>query len=205
MDIGLKIKTARQEKGMTQEELGNILGVQKSAIAKYESGRVVNIKRSTLKKLSDILGIPPFELIFDEKKENSEAGEELTMTFKKETTADRLSQIMKERELRQTDVVNLCAPFCQKYNVRFSKSDLSQYLAGKAEPGQRKLTILGLALNVSETWLMGLDVPMERVAPPTKSEALTEGESALVELFRRVPEDKQKLVLGMIRSALENL
>lgn len=51
---------------MTQEELGEILGVQKSAIAKYESGRVVNIKRSTLKKISDVLGIPPFELIFDE-------------------------------------------------------------------------------------------------------------------------------------------
>ena len=66
MDIGLKIKTARQAKGMTQEELGDILGVQKSAIAKYENGRVVNIKRSTLKKISDVLGIPPFELIFDE-------------------------------------------------------------------------------------------------------------------------------------------
>lgn len=66
MDIGEKIKTARQAKGMTQEELGEILGVQKSAIAKYENGRVVNIKRSTLKKISDVLEIPPFELIFDE-------------------------------------------------------------------------------------------------------------------------------------------
>lgn len=53
-------------KGYTQEELGEILGVQKSAIAKYESGRVVNIKRSTLKKISDVLGIRPSELIFNE-------------------------------------------------------------------------------------------------------------------------------------------
>lgn len=66
MNIGEKIRAARQAKGMTQEELGSVLGVQKSAIAKYESGRVVNIKRSTLKKISDILNIPPFELIFDE-------------------------------------------------------------------------------------------------------------------------------------------
>lgn len=50
MDIGNKIKAARIARGMTQEELGKHLGVQKSAIAKYESGRVVNIKRSTLKK-----------------------------------------------------------------------------------------------------------------------------------------------------------
>lgn len=50
-------------KGMTQEELGKILGVQKSAIAKYESGRVVNIKRTILKKISDVLDIRPIELI----------------------------------------------------------------------------------------------------------------------------------------------
>lgn len=65
MDIGEKIRSARIAKGMTQEELGNHLGVQKSAIAKYENGRVVNIKRSTLKKISDVLGLRPSELIFD--------------------------------------------------------------------------------------------------------------------------------------------
>ena len=66
MEIGEKIKAARIAKNMTQEELGLKLGVQKSAIAKYESGRVVNIKRSTLKKISDVLEIRPSELIFDE-------------------------------------------------------------------------------------------------------------------------------------------
>lgn len=65
MNVGEKIRIARINKGMTQEELGNALGVQKSAIAKYENGRVVNIKRSTLKKISDVLGIAPSELIFD--------------------------------------------------------------------------------------------------------------------------------------------
>jgi transcriptional regulator with XRE-family HTH domain len=66
MKIGQRIKEARIKKKLTQEELGKIIGVQKSAIAKYESGRVVNIKRSTLKKLSDILEIPPFDLVFTE-------------------------------------------------------------------------------------------------------------------------------------------
>lgn len=65
MNIGEKIKNARLARGLTQEELGAILGVQKSAIAKYENGRVVNIKRSTLIKISDALGISPSELIFE--------------------------------------------------------------------------------------------------------------------------------------------
>ena len=66
MDIGQKIKKARLERGLTQQELGAIVGVQKSAIAKYESGRVVNIKRSTLQKIAKALNIRPSELIFNE-------------------------------------------------------------------------------------------------------------------------------------------
>ena len=65
MDIGKKIKEARISKGYTQEELGNLIGVQKSAIAKYENGRVVNIKRSTLQKIAEVLNIRPSELIFE--------------------------------------------------------------------------------------------------------------------------------------------
>lgn len=70
MNVGEKIRAARIAKGMTQEELGRILGVQKSAIAKYEKGRVVNIKRSTLKKISDVLDIRPSELIYEEIQKN---------------------------------------------------------------------------------------------------------------------------------------
>lgn len=66
MEIGQKIKKARLERGLTQQELGDIIGVQKSAIAKYESGRVVNIKRSTLQKIASALNIRPSELIFNE-------------------------------------------------------------------------------------------------------------------------------------------
>lgn len=66
MEIGHKIKKARLERGLTQQELGAIVGVQKSAIAKYESGRVVNIKRSTLQKIAKALNIRPSELVFNE-------------------------------------------------------------------------------------------------------------------------------------------
>ena len=43
-----------------------------------------------------------------------------------------------------------------------NKSDISQYVSGKVEPSQEKLVVLGMALNVTESWLMGFDVPMER-------------------------------------------
>lgn len=65
MEIGQKIKEARIVKGLTQEELGNLVGLQKSAIAKYENGRVVNIKRSTLQKLAKALDLRGSDLIIE--------------------------------------------------------------------------------------------------------------------------------------------
>ena len=65
MDIGKMIRDARIAKGLTQEELGNLVGVQKSAIAKYENGRVVNIKRSTLQGLAKALDLKGSDLIIE--------------------------------------------------------------------------------------------------------------------------------------------
>lgn len=80
------------------------------------------------------------------------------------STAERLRQIMQERGLKQADILRLCEPYCKQLNVKMGRNDLSQYVAGKIEPGQYKLIILGRALNVNETWLMGFDVPRERDA-----------------------------------------
>lgn len=61
-----KIKMLRTQKGMTQEELGKVCGLQRAAINKYEKGTVVNIKRSVLQKLADALGVAPVDLLDDE-------------------------------------------------------------------------------------------------------------------------------------------
>lgn len=71
MELGKLIKKARIEKGLTQQALGEIVGVQKSAIAKYENGRIVNIKRSTLQKIASALNIRTSELMFDESPEET--------------------------------------------------------------------------------------------------------------------------------------
>lgn len=60
---GERIKKLRKEKGLTQQELGEMLGVQKSAIAKYENGRVPNLKKETISKLADIFNVTPNYLL----------------------------------------------------------------------------------------------------------------------------------------------
>ena len=125
--------------------------------------------------------------------------------MKKANTATRLKEIMDERNIKQVDILSAAKPFCEKYGVKLAKNDLSQYVNGKVDPGQEKLTILGLALNVSEAWLMGFDVPKNRETKKENSpseENLTEGEKELLALFRQVPTEHQSAVLQMLRSSL---
>ena len=94
------------------------------------------------------------------------------------TTSQRLNQIISERHIRQIDIIESAKPYSEKYGVKLNKNDLSQYVNGKTEPGQEKLTILGLALNVNEAWLMGYDVPMERAQSGTPQLPEAKKESA---------------------------
>ena len=65
MTIGEKIKARRNELGMTTEELGEKIGVQRSAITKYEKGRV-DLKSKQIKAIADALGVLPVDLLADD-------------------------------------------------------------------------------------------------------------------------------------------
>ncbi|MBO5560296.1 MAG: helix-turn-helix transcriptional regulator [Firmicutes bacterium] len=54
-----RIKDLREAFSLTQEQLGEMLGVRKAAVAKYESGTVENLKRSTVEKMADIFKVTP--------------------------------------------------------------------------------------------------------------------------------------------------
>lgn len=88
--------------------------------------------------------------------------------MKKTTTSERLKEYMRIHRLRQVDIIEMVKPFCDELGVKFNKSDLSQYVSGKTEPGQDKLVILSKALKVSEPWLMGYEVSPEPSKEPPK-------------------------------------
>ena len=71
----------------------------------------------------------------------------------KESSSVRLKKALDLRNLKQVDVVE---------KTGISKSLLSMYINGKAEPRQNNIHKLAKLLNVNETWLMGYDVPMEK-------------------------------------------
>ena len=106
-----RIKALRQEKGLTLEQVADVVGVGKSTVRKWETGMIANMRRDKIADLAKALGTTPAYL----------------MGWKEEDTKKEIS-------------------------------------------------------------------PSEPV--------LTEGEKVLLDLFRKVPEDQQQLVLQMIRAAL---
>ena len=119
-----------------------------------------------------------------------------------ETTALRLRRIMEERGLKQRDILEKAAPYCEKYKIKLNKSDLSQFVNGKVVPGQWKLTILGMALGVSETWLMGYDVPMEREKPtPVTEDGIEEPlDKQLMEYVKKLTPDQKDFLLVQLKA-----
>lgn len=133
--------------------------------------------------------------------------------MKKSNTAERLKQLISERNLKQVDILKLAEPYCKKYSIKLNKNDLSQYISGKVEPGQNKLYILGLALNVSEVWLMGYDVPMNKVSTDSGEKnnelnvnPLTPHETSVITAYRDQPEMQPAVdkLLGVQNEADEN-
>ena len=56
---GAKIKYLRNLAGMSQEELGRRVGLQRAAINKYEKGTVENIPIKTIEKIAQVFDVSP--------------------------------------------------------------------------------------------------------------------------------------------------
>lgn len=105
-------------------------------------------------------------------------------------TGQRLKAIMRNRDLKQIDILNLTKVYSELHGVKVTKQDLSQYIQEKVEPNQRKLGILAKALGVSEAWLMGFDVPMLKQDVTSSDEQKDE----LVNIYHQLTASRQQVV-----------
>ena len=111
------------------------------------------------------------------------------------TPNDRLKQIMKERNLRQVDVVKMSEYYQKEMNIKLTKSNISQYVKGTSNPDRKKIQLLAKTLKVSEGWLSGYDVKKDLVI--SKSE--------LSNHFDKIfQSDKIKLDLDFANQKYEN-
>lgn len=122
--------------------------------------------------------------------------------MKQVTTSERLKQIMSDRNLRQVDIIEKSKQYQKLLGVKLGRSTLSQYVSGKSVPAQKQLYLLSKTLNVSEAWLMGYDVEMERT--PDEKRAKTPKEQAeFLSVYNDLEQPRQKKVLDFAKEQLE--
>jgi transcriptional regulator with XRE-family HTH domain len=76
---------------------------------------------------------------------------------------DRLSEALARKGWKAVDLVE---------RTGVPKGAVSYYLAGKSKPKSDRLYLIGQALDVSEAWLLGYDVPMTRSGNQKKNDQL---------------------------------
>jgi transcriptional regulator with XRE-family HTH domain len=81
------------------------------------------------------------------------------------TTSERLQEAMRATGKKQVDLVR---------ETGLERGAISRYVAGKYEPKQTAINKLAVALNVSEMWLWGYDVPMYRTPEQKKTDAIAD-------------------------------
>ncbi len=116
------------------------------------------------------------------------------------STSKRLKQIMSERNLKQVDILNASKPFQKSLDINMSKSTLSQYVSGKQSPDQKHLFLLSKTLDVSEPWLMGYDVPMQR---KDNSESNENNVIKLTDIYTQLTDHRQHKVVNYASAQLK--
>lgn len=108
MTTGERIRKLRIEKDMTQEMLGEKIGVKKAAIYKYENGLVVNLKRDIIEKLANALEVSPSYLMCLDESKNASQGFQPIPNMKKIPRVGRIAcgtPILAEENVEEYDSV----------------------------------------------------------------------------------------------------
>lgn len=79
------------------------------------------------------------------------------------TLSQRLREALTVSGKKQADLVR---------ETGLDRGSISSYLSGKYEPKQKAIYKMARALNVSESWLLGYDVPMHRTDEQKKNDEL---------------------------------
>lgn len=109
------------------------------------------------------------------------------------TTAKRIREGMDIRGIKQSELVE---------KTGISKGALSSYLSGRYIPKQNNIFLIAKALDVSEAWLMGGDVPMERIShQPQNIEGV---DSRLLDYFHQLNDTGKDKVVDYAADMTQN-
>ena len=95
-----RIKALRQKKGLTLEQVADVVGVGKSTVRKWETGMIANMRRDKIADLAKALGTTPAYLMGweDENVEKEVSPSELQLTEGEQMMIDIFRLIPEEQQ-----------------------------------------------------------------------------------------------------------
>ena len=95
-----RIKDLRQKKGLTLEQVADVVGVGKSTVRKWETGMIANMRRDKIADLAKALGTTPAYLMGweDENVEKEDSPSELQLTEGEQMMIDIFRLIPEEQQ-----------------------------------------------------------------------------------------------------------
>lgn len=109
----------------------------------------------------------------------------------KDVFASNLKRLMELNGKTRNDISNA---------LGISYFTITDWVKGKKYPRMDKVEMLANYFGVQKTEL----IEDQKNKPSPEEIQLNEGEQLLIDLFRKIPEDQQGLVLNLIRAALGN-
>ena len=85
--------------------------------------------------------------------------------------------------------------------LQVNPSSVNDWIKAKKYPRIDKIELLSIYFGILKSDLIE-EKGMNKTLPQVQT--LTEGETALLELFRQIPEDAQKMYLEVLRASLKN-
>ena len=108
-----RIRELRKEKGLTLEQVADIVGVGKSTVRKWETGMIANMKRDKIASLAKALGTTPAYLM-GWKETEKESPSELALTEGEAMMLELFRQIPKDRQPEALDLLRVALKMQQK-------------------------------------------------------------------------------------------
>lgn len=189
--INKRIKQLRKERGMTQTELGNELGVIKQTISSWETG-VSNPSNETLAIMAKFFGVSVDYLLGTENSSNQLSSDmRINNSFSKQNYCfffdDLLKDIFISRLKKSLTKKELSTDEFSKI-ISFDTEKCDAYLIGKYEPLLEDLIEISKVLNVSTDYLLGkIDEQTEKA----------------LNNFQQLNEDNQDIIIGEIKKYLK--
>ena len=179
--IGNNIKYYRQKLGLSQEELGNLLGASKQSVSMYECNtRTPSI--DIIIKLAEIFGIDIDTLIAHAEIEV----ENTIQNTENAPLATSLRHLRKTRGLTQSEIAD---------KIGVSPSAYAMYERGEREPSIDKLIALADTLHVDLNVLFGRESIAKNVLN------INNDEIELINSFRKYDKKEQQFILRLIKSS----